>query len=592
MDSFLCSIGAVVSPVLEYLAGVSLRSVPVVIVVALLSLFFRKKAPVFQYNLWLVVLLRFLFPPAVRLPFPAGSRVAGVMEKITVYSAGISGQVAAVPAENLSMNDIFALLWAVIVLTLLVVMALRVAGLCRATRNARPATFDIPPVMTGDLGKTVSRTRIMIGPGVKVPFVSGLFRPRIFLPESASEWPREELLMVIRHEMAHVARIDQPVIVIQNIVQTLFFFNPLVWFMNYRLNLLREIVCDDISLRNSPGNVWKYCRLILRNVIPAGNLDNPHSLLSSFGINGSLVRSRLLYLTRRRKDAVMYGMSKIQKSLIVAIIAISALFLFGFDSGVDEVARDGAESVSEARTVAQGERPPFHPFDTPPKPANDLAEILGSVSYPDLPPGEVSAVVWVAIGSDGKVIDAGIIRSSHDESVFKPALEAIRRVEWIPASYEGIDVIATIAIPVHPGIVEVSGVEAPSVPAIPTVHAGFRSLDHSEPVGLIIETKGDPDNPDEVKYTVCDTPPKPKSTFNVKYPKMAIKEGLQGRTVVRVKVSKDGKTIETVIIESSGHRVLDEAAVESIKEVIWIPGSDKGKVVEAWVAVPVDFKLE
>ncbi|MCK4538934.1 MAG: TonB family protein [Candidatus Krumholzibacteria bacterium] len=592
MNSFLCSVGAVVSPALEYLVGVSLRSVPVVIVVGLLSLFFRKKAPVFQYNLWLVVLLRFLLPPAVRLPFSAGSRVAGVMEKIIVYSAGISGQVVAVSAESLSMNDILALSWAVIVLALLVFMALRGIGLFRTTRNARPASFDISPAMINDFGKTASRARIMTGSRVTVPFVSGFFRPRIFLPESASEWPREELLMVIRHEMAHVARIDQPVIVIQNIVQMLFFFNPLVWFMNYRLNLLREIICDDISLRNSPGDVWKYCRLILRNVIPAGNLDNPHSLSSSFGINGSLVRSRLLYLTRRRKDAVMYGMSKIQKSLVVAIIAISALFLFGFDSVVDEGARDGAESVSEAGTVARGERPPFHPFDTPPKPANDLVEILGSISYPDLPPGEVSAVVWVEIGSDGKVIDVGIIRSSHDESVFKPALEAIRRVEWIPASYEGVDVIATIAIPVHPGIVEVSGVEPPSVPAIPPVHAGFRSLDYFKPVGFMIETKGDPDNPDEVKYTVCDTPPKPKSDFNVKYPDSAVKEGLQGRTVVRVRVSKEGKTIETVIIESSGHKVLDDAAVESMKEVIWVPGSDKGKVVEAWVAVPVDFKLE
>ena len=48
------------------------------------------------------------------------------------------------------------------------------------------------------------------------------------------------------------------------------------------------------------------------------------------------------------------------------------------------------------------------------------------------------------------------------------------------------------------------------------------------------------------------------------YPRLAIKRELQGTVKIRVKVSIDGKPIKTDILKSSGHDILDQAALDAV----------------------------
>ncbi len=48
------------------------------------------------------------------------------------------------------------------------------------------------------------------------------------------------------------------------------------------------------------------------------------------------------------------------------------------------------------------------------------------------------------------------------------------------------------------------------------------------------------------------------------YPKLAIKRELQGSVKIRVKVSPEGKPTNTEILKSSGHELLDKAAIEAV----------------------------
>ncbi len=48
------------------------------------------------------------------------------------------------------------------------------------------------------------------------------------------------------------------------------------------------------------------------------------------------------------------------------------------------------------------------------------------------------------------------------------------------------------------------------------------------------------------------------------YPKLAIKRGLQGSIKIRVTVSINGKPTHTEILKSSGHDLLDQAALEAV----------------------------
>lgn len=50
------------------------------------------------------------------------------------------------------------------------------------------------------------------------------------------------------------------------------------------------------------------------------------------------------------------------------------------------------------------------------------------------------------------------------------------------------------------------------------------------------------------------------------YPRLAVKRSLEGQVKLRVNVSSEGLPESTVVIESSGHDILDRAAVEGTKK--------------------------
>ena len=78
---------------------------------------------------------------------------------------------------------------------------------------------------------------------------------------------------------------------------------------------------------------------------------------------------------------------------------------------------------------------------------------------------------------------------------------------------------------------------------------------------------------------------------NMKYPKQAMKEGIQGRVAVRFIVEKDG-SISDVKPILSVHPLLNKEAVRVVESMPkWTPGKQNGKPVRVRFNVPVMFKL-
>jgi len=76
-----------------------------------------------------------------------------------------------------------------------------------------------------------------------------------------------------------------------------------------------------------------------------------------------------------------------------------------------------------------------------------------------------------------------------------------------------------------------------------------------------------------------------------KYPKIARRRGYQGTVVLEVLVNEEGRVGEMRIFRSSGHSVLDQAAMSSVKHWVFEPGRRGNKKVEMWVKVPIRFQL-
>ena len=75
------------------------------------------------------------------------------------------------------------------------------------------------------------------------------------------------------------------------------------------------------------------------------------------------------------------------------------------------------------------------------------------------------------------------------------------------------------------------------------------------------------------------------------YPMQARQRNIQGKVLLNVAVKTDGTAATVVVSRSSGSKILDEAALDAVKDWRFIPAKRKGEVVQANVIVPVEFKI-
>jgi protein TonB len=75
------------------------------------------------------------------------------------------------------------------------------------------------------------------------------------------------------------------------------------------------------------------------------------------------------------------------------------------------------------------------------------------------------------------------------------------------------------------------------------------------------------------------------------YPKRAERHSQQGTVFIQVRISASGKQKDIKIVEGSKYPILDNAALEAVKQWEFEPTLFGGKTVESWLKVPVEFKI-
>jgi len=75
------------------------------------------------------------------------------------------------------------------------------------------------------------------------------------------------------------------------------------------------------------------------------------------------------------------------------------------------------------------------------------------------------------------------------------------------------------------------------------------------------------------------------------YPATARRMGIEGRVVLKVFVSKEGKPLHIEAAESSGNDLLDKAAFDAVKNWRFIPARRGDTAYDEWVQVPIAFRL-
>lgn len=77
-----------------------------------------------------------------------------------------------------------------------------------------------------------------------------------------------------------------------------------------------------------------------------------------------------------------------------------------------------------------------------------------------------------------------------------------------------------------------------------------------------------------------------------RYPREALRDGLQGTVLLQVLVDVDGKPLEVSVHTGSGHRVLDQEALRHVsRHWTFRPAMKDGRAVQAIGLVPIEFTL-
>ncbi len=75
------------------------------------------------------------------------------------------------------------------------------------------------------------------------------------------------------------------------------------------------------------------------------------------------------------------------------------------------------------------------------------------------------------------------------------------------------------------------------------------------------------------------------------YPRSARKRGQEGTVLLDVRVSTAGTPKQVLLERSSGHHLLDRAALAAVQNWKFVPARRGSKLIEANVVVPIEFRI-
>ncbi|MCH6201931.1 M48 family metalloprotease [Aquiflexum sp. LQ15W] len=84
---------------------------------------------------------------------------------------------------------------------------------------------------------------------VEVPMTYGVWKPVVLIPAGLFfQLSPLQLEAIIAHELAHIKRHDYLVNLVQSILEVVFFFHPIFWWINMTAKEQRENACDDLAI--------------------------------------------------------------------------------------------------------------------------------------------------------------------------------------------------------------------------------------------------------------------------------------------------------------------------------------------------------
>ncbi|MBC6993411.1 M56 family metallopeptidase [Neolewinella lacunae] len=132
----------------------------------------------------------------------------------------------------------------------------RVRRMQRKVEGAVPADFQAKVLRLAQRLGCQRKFRIGLSQYIDGPALVGHLRPMLLFPIAlVNQLTPEQAETIILHELAHLRRNDHWWNLLQCVVEVLFYYHPVVWWIGARIREEREYCCDDLVLRHGPGQL-------------------------------------------------------------------------------------------------------------------------------------------------------------------------------------------------------------------------------------------------------------------------------------------------------------------------------------------------
>ena len=279
--------------------------------IALLMPLFRRQPAALRFWLWFAASMKFLLPfagltwlaqhvLAPQAPAPLLAAIRPVTASLTRTAPLVAPAPAIFPAADLAL-----IVWGAGIIVVTLICLSRWLELKAAVRDAAPVALALPV--------PVKAASSFLEPGLV-----GIWRPVILLPKGlAQQFEQAELDAVLAHELSHLKRRDNLKAALHMLVEGLFWFHPLVWWIGARLMEEREKACDEAVLgagtrpRDYAEGILKTCRFYVQSPLACAS-----------GVSGAL-EARLGAIMAPQDTTALSG----AKGLLLGGFGLSALLL-------------------------------------------------------------------------------------------------------------------------------------------------------------------------------------------------------------------------------------------------------------------------
>ena len=384
-------------------------------VTAVLLTFLRNARPEARYAVACLGLLLCLAWPAVDLALLLGAGDGVANARLLPAADAVPGRAVdtagLLPWVQRRLGWIVAL-WAACAGALALRMAAGLLWIGRAVRvQSHDAAWQARLTQMAERFGLGREVRLRVIDGLASPVTAGWWRPVVLVPASLlSGMPPHLLEALLAHELGHVQRWDYLVNLGQNVIETILFYHPAVWWISHRIRAEREQIADDYAA----SKLGEPRRLALALSELERLQFSTHHLAQA--ANGGDLMSRIKRLLRPDTQALNW-----KAAIPVLGLAAMSVALFAQAAGAPGPAPDMAAAAGKQSAVVD-----FRSCAKPEYPKDELRQNhQGTVTMRFL------------VATDGKVKDAQVGKSSGFPALDEAARSAIATCSFAPGTSDG-----------------------------------------------------------------------------------------------------------------------------------------------------------